>query len=272
MMFSSNPDKKLMKLSSALFVLLFPLVVSILACEMPRNVDESARQTAIAQNVQATVNAEDAATLQARQTDLAAKETDVASQLEETVIAQQATLQAQETALKQQETQAVDTTEPTATQTEPSPLTSIEPLLIVNWDQSSFVPLYSGCEVEDTPCWKTDDNYDKHQGGLMTMVSEETIFIDPDWPSPYLVFWHKYDFAREASISVMAGGQWEYLKLFNKSKNSWTQETLDLSKYKGESIVFQFSLKGRDYVKWWQNTPKSEWFIQEVQIIPDYTP
>jgi hypothetical protein len=272
MMLSLKSDKKLRQLLCALFLLLLPLLVSVLACEMPGSGDESARQTAIAQNVQATVNAEDAATLQAKQTDLASKETEMALQLEETVMAQEATLQAQQTALKQQETQATATPEATATQAEPSPQAAFEPMLIVDWDKSSFVPLFSGCEVEDTPCWKTDDDYDKHGGGTMAMVSEESIFIDPDWPSPYLVFWHKYDFQREASISVLVSDQWEYLKLYDKTKSLWTQEVLDLRKYKGESIIIQFSLQGRDYVRWWQSSPKSEWFVQEVQLIPDYSP
>ncbi|MBN1146338.1 MAG: hypothetical protein JXA78_03710 [Anaerolineales bacterium] len=241
---------------------------------MPGNVDESARQTAIAQNVQATVNAEDAATLQVRQTEIAAKETEVASQLEGTVIAQQATLQAEETAL-QQETQVANAPAATATQVEPSPAASFEPILILDWEQSCFIPMYSGCQVADTLCWKADDNYDKHYGGILSLVSEESIFIDPDWPSPYLAFWHQYDFQREASISVLSGDQWEYLKIYSKAKNSWIRELFDLSKYKGENLVIQFSLKGRlvnigGIGK--HSEPKSEWYIQEVLIIPDYSP
>ena len=71
MIFSSNAHKKLLNLFFGLLLLSFPLLVSILACALPGSADESTVQTVVAQNVQATVNAEDAATLQARQTSLA---------------------------------------------------------------------------------------------------------------------------------------------------------------------------------------------------------
>jgi len=269
----SNAHKNLFNLLFGLFLLLLPLLVSILACALPGSADESTAQTVVAQNVQATVNAEDEATVQARQTSLAIKETDLALQLEGTVQAQQATLQAQATDTALQETQAPEPSEVAATQTESSPQAAFDPVPLLSWDQNYFVPLSSGCPVADSPCWKSDDDADKHLGGTMSLVSEDTVLIDPNWPNPYLVFWHKYDFARPANVLILFKGQWEYLKMFGKGQSDWIQESFDLNAYKGDTILIQFSTEGRvPYVWPHPAPPKNDWYIQEVQIIPDYSP
>jgi hypothetical protein len=182
-------------------------------------------------------------------------------------------MQAQETALVQQETQTPTPPSDSATQTSPGPQVTLAPLLITEWKQGSFVPLSSGCYVDDLPCWKTDDDYDKHEGGTMTLVSRDSILIDSDWSNPHLVFWHKYDLARDAYISVLAGGQWDYLEIYREGRINWKQASFDLSKYKGESIIIQFSTEGRTQRRWPAPVPKgSDWFIQGIQIYPDSDP
>jgi hypothetical protein len=270
--FSTNAHKKLLNLLFASLLFSLPFLVSILGCALLGSADESTVQTVVAQNVQATVNAEDAATLKARQTSLAIKETELALQLEGTLQAQQATLQAQATSALQ-ETLPPTASEASVTQTEPGPKQTFEPILLLNWDQNYFVPLSTGCQVADSPCWKADDDPDKHFGGTLTLVSEDTVFIDPEWPNPYLVFWHKYDFSRSSNVAVMFKGQWEYLKVYGKGQSGWTHEALELDKYIGDTVLIQFATAGRKPYVWPHPAePKNEWYIQEVQIVPDYEP
>jgi hypothetical protein len=273
MIFPSNTKKKLFNLFFALLLLLSPLFASILACALPGSADESTVQTVIAQNVQATVNAEDAATLQARQTSLAVNETKLALQLEGTVQAQQATLQAQETRVALEKTKPPTPSEASATQTQEGSSKTFDSVSLVNWDQNYFVPISTGCPVEDSPCWKADDDSDKHFGGTLSLVCEDTVFIDPEWPNPYLVFWHKYDLARPANVSILFNSQWEYLKIYGKGQSNWSQDAFDLSKYKGDTILIQFSTDGRAPYVWPHPAPpKNDWYIQYVQIVPDYAP
>jgi len=236
----------------------------------------TAEAMVISTGVQKTRIAKDAATLLAQKTELSATETALTQgqspSAKETVQALQSTMQAQETALARQGVQvATPSGSEQATPTSSNPQATPAPELISNWQQGFFVPLTSGCYFNDLPCWKTDDDYDKHQGGMMALISRDSILIDADWANPYLVFWHKYDLARDAYISVMANGQWDYLEIYREGKINWTQAFFDLSKYKGESIIIQFSTQGRTQRRWPAQAPKgSDWYIQAINIYPDF--
>ncbi|MBN1146339.1 MAG: serine/threonine protein kinase [Anaerolineales bacterium] len=238
--------------------------------------NETAQALAISTGVQQTRIAQEAATLLARETGLAATGTAMTlGQLpsaNETLQVMQSTLQAQQTALAQQQTQPATPLD-VPTQASPVSQATLAPLMITDWRPGFFVPLSSGCYFDDLPCWRTDDDYDKHQGSVMALVSEDSIFIDSSWSNPHLVFWHRYDLAREANITVMASGQWDYLKIYQEGAIAWTQAFFDLSKYKGESIIIQFATEGKTQRRWPAPAPKgSDWYIQAVQIVPDFAP
>ena len=142
-------------------------------------------------------------------------------------------------------------------------------LLFANWGMQFFVPLSSGCKVKDAPCWKTDDDFSKHTGSQMILTSKDSFFIEPSWPSPYLVFWHKRDLKTPASLQISIDGNWLIVRDFTKSSGDWTHGFIELRDYKGKEIGVRFMADG----VWTKGfTPRSLWYIQEVQIIPDFTP
>jgi len=231
--------------------------------------NQTADAMAISTNVQKTRIAQQAATLGAQKTSLAATETAVilghSSSANETLQAQQATMQAYGA-------QAVEPTRPPAAQASPSPQTSFDSVLITDWKQGFFNQLSSGCKLADTPCWVSDDDYQKHNGSNMVLTSRERVLIDSNWPHPYLVFWHKYHFEISASISVDVNGTWEDLELYSTGTNEWEQAYFDLSKYKGEEILIRFTAATARWGSFRHNPPKTEWFLQQIQIVPDYAP
>jgi hypothetical protein len=230
---------------------------------------QTADAMAVSTSVQKTRVAQQAATLGVQKTSLAATETALilghASSANETVQAQQATLQVYGT-------QAIAPTRQPTAQASPSLGATLAPVLITDWKQGFFNQFSSGCKVEDTPCWVSDDDYQKHNGSDMVLTSRERVFIDPDWPRPYLVFWHKYHFEISASLSVDVKGTWEDLELYNKGTQAWEQAYFDLSKFKGEEILIRFSAATARWGSFRHNPPKTEWFLQQIQIIPDYSP
>jgi serine/threonine protein kinase len=233
----------------------------------PKN--QTADAMAISTNVQKTRIELQAATLGAQKTSMAATETAMvlgyASSANETLQAQQATMQAYGT-------QAIAPTNTPASQVSPSPQANLASLLITDWKQGFFAQLSSGCKITGTPCWVSDDDFQKHNGSNMVLTSRERVLIDPDWPHPYLIFWHKYHFEVSASVSVEINGTWEDLELYGKGTEGWKQAYFDLSKYKGEQVLIRFSAATARWGSFLHNPPKTEWFLQEIQIIPDYSP
>jgi hypothetical protein len=163
--------------------------------------------------------------------------------------------------------EAIPSTPPSPAATVPASIT------ITDWGMYSFVPLSSGCKVKNAPCWKADDDFSKHVGNPMVLTSKTPVFIEPSWPSPYLVFWHKYDLKNPASLVLEVDGDWVIVRDFSKSKGDWTQFFFNLSDYKGKEIRVRFMADGQ----WTSGAiqhgiPSSVWFIQEVQVFPDFTP
>jgi len=238
--------------------------------------NQTADAMAVSTYVQKTRVEQEAATLLVQKTNLSTTETAIiqghSSAANETIQAQQATLQAHGTDVVQQGTQTAAPSGATLTQASPSVQTTLSPLLITDWKQGYFAQLSSGCKLPDTPCWRSDDDYQKHFGDNMVLTSRSRIFIDPSWPRPYLAFWHKFHFEISASLSVEENGTWEDLALYNKGNQEWEQTYLDLSKFKGEEILIKFTVATARWGSFRHNPPKSEWYLQQIQIIPDYSP
>ena len=111
----------------------------------------------------------------------------------------------------------------------------------------------------------------------VSLIGKSSIYIDPDWNNPYLVFWHKYDFLGESMIIVQVDGRQEILKTFVKGSKSddWRREILELNRYKGKDILLNFTADAEQHAVgggfWGTNKfVRTEWYLQDIQIIPDY--
>ncbi len=260
-----------------LLYLILPLFLAALACEIPGVGNEtSLQQTNVALGIQQTMNAINDATLQAQLTQVVVVNPTVPQQNV------QATLDAQATALILQLTQSAQpaTSEATATVESGQPPTatpttaaaSLEPVSITDWGMRFWVPLNSGCKVDEAGCWKMNDDYDKHLGtGELILVSKTPVRISPDWPNPYLVLWHRYKFNNTAHIDLQVDGKWVTVKILNRqsSSNNWVREIIKLANYKGKEIIVRFAAAGI----WGSGgIPGSSWYVNDVRVVPDYNP
>jgi hypothetical protein len=261
------------KLKRHLVMILLPILVSstiiISSCSlnMP-TVDASKKQTDVARSVESTLNAEKVATYQAQQTLDAAQP--VATQPASpntgaTIQAQQATLDAQASSQAPQETQPVAAgITPTTESVE-----LLEPIQITDWKMSFWVSLPNGCR-EGAPCWKTDDDYDKHMGSPLVLTSKQSLLIDPNWPKPYLVFWNNRDNSYPATVELIVDNKQVILKTYVQGKSDWQLEAIDLSRFKGQEIYVQFAVSGKQTGLWGGKGPGSRWFVEDVRIFPNY--
>lgn len=170
----------------------------------------------------------------------------------------------------------------TATQTSsptPLPTSTPAPIVLTEWKLIFFMPLSSGCHLPDTPCWKSIDNARERQGANMTLISKESTYIDPDWFHPYLIFWHKYDIPYEATITILMNSDYEIVRTYTDTTSDWTRDFIDLSAYKGNNIIVQFSASGRqsgarsDIMSGLSDRKsKTDWYLQDIQIVLDFTP
>jgi hypothetical protein len=117
-----------------------------------------------------------------------------------------------------------------------------------------------------------DDDYHKHLGSAdLILISKNPILIDPNWPNPRLVYWHKYDFSRGATVELKIDSRWSLLKDYSKKTSSgqWVMDTIDLKDYRGKNILVRFTAGGI----WGSGgISGSDWFVTEVNIVPDYQP
>lgn len=258
-----------------LLYLILPLILAAAACEIPGIGNEtSLQQTNVALGIQQTMNAINDATLQTQLTQVVVVNPTVPQQNI------QATLDAQATALILQLTQSAQpaTSEATATIESGQPPTatptttaaSLEPVSITDWGMRFWVPLNSGCKVDEAGCWKMNDDYDKHLGsGELILVSKTPVRISPDWPNPYLVLWHRYKFNNTAHIDLQVNGKWVTVKILNRqsSSNNWVREIIKLADYKGKEIIVRFAAAGI----WGSGgIPGSSWYVNDVRVVPDY--
>jgi hypothetical protein len=245
--------------STILTALLFlALILAISGCEFISN--PSAKETDINISIEATVNAEKANTQAAQQA------------INQTASALQATIDAQATALAKPEAQ-----EPTRTETSiaappsetPEPTTTpleAAAVSIVDWKMLYWRSLSSGCHFKDQMCWKLFDDYKTTQGRAEAVLTSKTpVHIEENWPNPYLVFWNERELRFSAKLILHIDGTPIKVKDLSKSKTIWQQDSLSLQDYKGKDVIVQFiSNVGERYI--------SSWFIQDVQIVPDFKP
>ncbi len=145
---------------------------------------------------------------------------------------------------------------------------SIDPIQILDWKLSYWFSLPNGCKGDD-PCWRTDDDYKKHLGqSPMVLTSKQSYLIEPNWSKPYLVFWSKLRNNSPAAVELIINGTPVLVKQYPKGKSDWSSDAIDLSPYKGKEIFIRFTVSG----KWGSGVPGSEWYLENIQILPSYKP
>jgi hypothetical protein len=264
----------------AFFLWLLLFLLPALSCSLPLNRDDSLQETQSALHVQETFAAEAVATNSAQELVIAATSTYLAAQLEisaqGTVQAQQATIAALESAASAQLTaQAEKPTDPPtmATLEVPKPTNTSsnadsDEIVITDWKMSRFAQITSGCYFSNELCWKGDDRYDYLQQQVnLVLTSRETIFVDPSWKNPTLTFWHTFNFPRPGSVNIQADGKWSNMANYSNNKD-WHQVFIPLSLFSGKNITIQFLAFGKSS----RIDPKADWYVQNIMIIPDYTP
>jgi serine/threonine protein kinase len=163
---------------------------------------------------------------------------------------------------------------PISTETAPSVIpTEVE---INDWTLSYWVPLSSGCEIPDKPCWKLNDDYNQHLGmSNLILLSKDPIFIDPNYKNPCLFFSNKWDLPRDASVNIEVDGSWRQVLDLGKSQSSfWKQVSIELKPFNaiGKNILIQFSATGKQgNLSSYQFEKKATWFVQDVRILPECT-
>jgi hypothetical protein len=253
-----------------LLALILPLVLASLACNIQTQQNDGLRQTDIALSVQQTLLAQTASAL----TSSGSKPTSAiqAASATPAPTATQAVVPVAEkpTEIPPSNTPPVPT--PVPSNTPAAQAASLDSFPIKDWKMNFFLPINSGCKVPETGCWRMNDDYKKHFGLTeLSLVSKTPLKIDPSWPRPYLVFWHRYKFENTAHIDISGDNVWSTMKILDrqKSSDSWRREAIDLAMFKGKEIVIKFGAAGI----WGSGgIPGSDWFINDIQIVPNYTP
>jgi hypothetical protein len=179
--------------------------------------------------------------------------------MQQTVQVQQATIDSQATLLAQPSGTLAPAQEPAAPSTVPP--VSDEPIPLTEW-KSNWMRQAPGCgkDPNGPPCW-----YGSASGLYLTM--KKPVLIDPDWPNPHLIFSHSnyLIYALNActySIYVQVDGQWQTLwSIPREGGSAWRTVRVDLTKYKGQEILIQFST----------DDCYTEWYIRDIQIDPNYS-
>ena len=265
-------------LNRGLYILLIPLLLAALACEMPSfggATDDSLKETQAALAIQSTFDAERAATLDARQTETAKK----ASESTATPGDAQPTEAPSQDAPNATETPAAGETPVPPSEPPTSTPAAAEPVLLEDWKVFGAAQTSSGCFSDGSgTCWSGEADGMGHD---MVLLAETPMMIDSAWSNPHLVFWHKISLGEGlyASVEIQASGVWKTLTTFSSSAVDWQKISVDLSSYKGQEVTIRFFAKaGKSKMvmrSGWQTElpgPTSTWRLQDIQIQPDFQP
>jgi hypothetical protein len=255
------------KLLRASLTITLPILLAMLACGLPASRDVGAPQqaTGIALGIKQTfvaltVAAQQAAAATPAPAQLPATETPLAQQNPPTPTIPPVT-----------DTQAASPTpEATATATPPPVLDKIS---LTEWEMQYWVILPSGCRTSGMPCWKTDDDYNKHFGNSdMVLISKKPVLIDPTWGNPYLVFYYECKLRRTGQIDIQAGSKWSTVRVMTRKTTggSFVRDEINLRDFKGKEIIIRFAAQGKTTSAW--NEYGSHWFVTEMYIYPNYQP
>ncbi|MFM8322508.1 MAG: hypothetical protein ACKOC5_16465 [Chloroflexota bacterium] len=256
-------------LAAALAVLL-----AILACSMPTGQDNSARiATDVAIGIQQTQLAQTAAALQTQVSAPSATPqliADAPTQPSAPTDAPSTDAPATE-APPTEAPPPADTPAPAPTDTPP---VSNDTINLTEFKLYQWAGQKSGCIMDATQCWSMRMSGsgawrgNKPTDGALTY--RETVYIDPSWRRPYLVFRHSLVVdAFTAYVQIKMNDAWGPVKVFNKGISGSSLEAIDLSSFKGEEIGIQFYGSLTSFQA--NSTMRIEWTVQDIRIIPDYS-
>jgi hypothetical protein len=150
----------------------------------------------------------------------------------------------------------------------------IDKFYAYNW---SLVNSIFSCRDISKGCW-VYVNY-KSKGWLM---GQQSVYIDPTWKSPQLVFWTKYYSKRlvnyaHVEVQVEGDTRWDRLKTFGGTRNWWSEMSIDLSAYSGKKIFIKFFVepnqipyryaeRSRKYASYYN---KQLFYVNDVRILPE---
>jgi serine/threonine protein kinase len=172
-----------------------------------------------------------------------------------------------------------NTPEPTATPL-PTPIALTDSEL----DSNAFVyQQSSACRSDGIPCWDS-------VWGERVLTTLESLYVDPNWPNPQLVFWHHYNLevhGTAITIRKADSRRWESLNSYDGT-SGWHQQHLSLEEYKGEHVIIKFYSpigvvyesnryiyrSGRlvEIITKVVTKEDNQWTIQDIQIVPGITP
>jgi hypothetical protein len=256
---------------TSILMLVVLLILLALACDNPI-ASQSSKETKVVESVQLTLLSDKVSTVEAQQTSMAKTNTGKATE-GETSPTTEVPPTPEATSNNQQPTTL------TATSVPPSqtPVPSATPVTIRQWKNAYIIQTSNGCHSA-TSCWVGASDGYSHD---IILLADETVFVDPNWDNPYLVFWHTYKVGDKlsASVAIRVDGSWVQLVSYRPGFQDWEQVALDLNPYKGKDITLRFSAKDGAaidiYRSGWHDQapgPISKWSLEEIQIIPDYQP
>lgn len=242
------------------------LLIGLLSgCELPFGSNDAAQQTLSAMIVQSTMIAEG---------------TRMAQEYSATQLA------------LQNAQQAMPTTE--APVSEVQPTETIQPLQVTPTVETAASPSPEGGELVEITAWEaigwnsmSPEKCDEPEIGCWgvlnfkvktSLTSELSVYIDPAWLNPYLVFWSKHNSeVREPFGYIMVSPEgsvnWEYLDTVASPQNYWQKRYFDLSQFKGDNILVRFYCEPVVTITQMGNLRylSYSWFIQDVVVDPNFS-
>jgi hypothetical protein len=175
---------------------------------------------------------------------------------------------------------------PTATPIPPTPVPTIAPVALTEWILGYILERTSDCPVVGNVCWiGITEGLGAHN---MRMIGKQEVYVDPQWPSPYLVFWHEYKIGTDlyAEVRINTDSARNVARVYQQGTQLWVQEALDLQAYKGQTITVEFYAKDGKRKPGFKNYVRipgaglnitydgkvTAWTIQDVRIVPDFVP
>jgi hypothetical protein len=163
---------------------------------------------------------------------------------------------------------------------------STGPIQLTDWSTFNLSVLSTGCKFPDQICWRSETQTQyravghKNQAVVQAetgLISKTSVFIDPGWNNPRLVFWVDDPFPGDLSVLTKADLNWIMLAHFpltGQGAEDWRSVSVDLSPFKGKTILLNIAatLKiPRTALQNNSSTGANRWHIQNIQLIPNFT-
>jgi hypothetical protein len=170
-----------------------------------------------------------------------------------------------------------------------------EPFQLSDWRLGSLAVKSAGCKFPDLICWESMIQREEAasnpssvmngankrttpQENHSNLVTRSSLFIDPAWSNPQLVFWFDNPFPGDLFVSVKSDIKWvtiAHIPLTGQNPGNWQTTSIDLSQLKGKTVLISISVTLKIPMNTLQDNTSTglvRWHIQNIQIIPNFTP